>query len=114
MPLMDGLQMAQVIRALDATSKIIVTSAYDDKAYLLKTIALGLNGYLVKPLKVEELSTLLLTLASQMAEERNKSIFNNYLYSIFNNQDNLLMMLKNDNVILANEHALSFFQCSSL
>ncbi len=114
MPLMDGLQMAQAIRALDATSKIIVTSAYDDKAYLLKTIALGLNGYLVKPLKVEELSTLLLTLASQMAEERNKSIFNNYLYSIFNNQDNLLMMLKNDNVILANEHALSFFQCSSL
>jgi len=114
MPLMDGLSMAQAIRALDTNSKIIVTSAYDDKSYLLKTIELGLNGYLVKPLKVEELSALLYTMASQMSEERNKTIFHNYLYSIFNNQDNLLMMLKNDNVILANEHTLSFFQCTSL
>jgi YesN/AraC family two-component response regulator len=114
MPLLDGLSMAQAIRAIDANSKIIVTSAYDEKSYLLKTIELGLNGYLVKPLKVEDLAALLYTIASQMSEERNKAIFHNYLYSIFNNQDNLLMMLKNDNVILANEHTLSFFQCPSL
>ena len=114
MPLMDGLEMAQAIRAIDANAKIIITSAYDDKNYLLKTIELGLNGYLVKPLKVDELSALLHTMATQMVEERNKSIFHNYLYSIFNNQDNLLMMLKNDTVILANEHTLQFFQCPSL
>jgi CheY-like chemotaxis protein len=114
MPLLDGLSMAQEIRAIDPNSKIIVTSAYDEKSYLLKTIELGLNGYLVKPLKVEDLSALLYTIASHMSEERNKTIFHNYLYSIFNNQDNLLMMLKNDNVILANEHTLSFFQCASL
>ncbi len=114
MPLMDGLEMAQAIRAVDANAKVIITSAYDEKAYLLKTIELGLNGYLVKPLKVEELSVLLFNLASSMAEERSKSVFNNYLYSIFNHQDNLIVMLKHETVILANDHALSFFNAPSL
>lgn len=31
MPLMDGLEMAQAIRTLEPTAKIIITSAYDER-----------------------------------------------------------------------------------
>ncbi len=114
MPLMDGLEMAQAIRTLEPTAKIIITSAYDEKSYLLKTIELGLNGYLVKPLKVDELSNVLHAIASTLVEERNKQLFHNYLYSIFNVQANLLVMLKHESVLLANEHAMAFFECKNL
>lgn len=114
MPLMNGLEMAQALREIDPNVKIIITSAYDEKEYLLKTISLGLDGYLIKPLKVEELSSTLFHLASKMAEERSKNLFHNYLYSIFNNQNNLIVMLKNETVMLANDHALHFFNAPSL
>lgn len=114
MPLMDGLEMAQAIRAIDPSSKIIVTSAYDEKSYLLKSIELGMSGYLIKPLKVDEIAAILWDIAQKLTEERNKLVFHNYLYSIFNNQDNLLMMLKKNTILLANEHALHFFQATSL
>ena len=114
MPHMDGLEMAKALREIEPKANIIITSAYDDKEYLLKTIELGLNGYMVKPLKVDDLSKLLFELATKMNEEEHKQIFNAYLYSIFNSQDNLLMMLKNNTVLLANEHALKFFQTPSI
>ncbi len=114
MPLMDGLEMAEAIKKIDKNTKFIITSAYDDKEYLLKTISIGVSGYCVKPLKVEEITQILYTLALEITEERNKSVFNNYLHSIFNNQDNLIVMLKNESVILANNHALSFFNATDI
>lgn len=114
MPLMNGLEMANAIKKLDKNVKIIITSAYDDKEYLLKTISLGINGYLIKPLNVEDIAFLLFELATELIEERNKAVFNSYLYSIFNNQDNLIIMLKNETVILANEHTLHFFNTPTI
>lgn len=114
MPLMNGLEMATAIKAIDKNARIIITSAYDDKEYLLQTISIGAVGYLVKPLKSEEVTKLLNTMANELTEEHNKTIFNSYLYSIFNNQNNLIMMLKNESVALANEHALKFFGTPSI
>lgn len=114
MPIMDGLEMAVAIKKIDKNTKFIITSAYDDKEYLLKTISIGASGYCVKPLKVEEITQILYTLVLEISEERNKSVFNNYLHSIFNNQDNLIVMLRNESVILANNHALSFFNASDI
>lgn len=114
MPLMDGLEMAVAIKKIDKNTKFIITSAYDDKEYLLKTISIGASGYCVKPLKVEEITQILYTLALEISEECNKNVFNNYLHSIFNNQDNLIVMLKNESVILANNHALSFFNATDI
>lgn len=114
MPIKTGLEMAHDIHEIEPQTKIIVTSAYDEKEYLLKGISLGISGYLVKPLKAEEITSLLWEIAHTLNEERNKNLFNTYLYSIFNNQQSLLIMLKGENVALANEQALSFFETKSL
>ena len=56
MPKVDGLQMIDMIN--NSTNKkipIIVFSAHDESSYLLNAIKSGVDGYLVKPIEVEQL-----------------------------------------------------------
>ncbi|WP_457749678.1 diguanylate cyclase [Sulfurimonas sp.] len=50
MPVMSGLEMIQKIREDDNETPIIVTSAHNDCSFLLESINLGVDGYLLKPL----------------------------------------------------------------
>jgi len=53
MPLMDGLEMIRKIREDDKEIPVLVTSAYDDSEFLVDSINLGVDGYLMKPLDFE-------------------------------------------------------------
>ena len=55
MPIMDGLLMIETIRKTDINTPIVVFSAYDNTNYLLKTIEYGIDGYILKPFKFEQL-----------------------------------------------------------
>jgi signal transduction histidine kinase len=50
MPVMDGIQMAREIKALNPETIIIVVSAYSDKPYLLNAIEIGIDHYVLKPI----------------------------------------------------------------
>jgi len=50
MPVMDGIQMAVEIRALNASAKIIAVSAISDTNYLLDAIRIGIHRYVLKPI----------------------------------------------------------------
>jgi YesN/AraC family two-component response regulator len=49
MPVLDGLEMAKQIRAIDRGAKIVVTSAHGDTAHLMKAIDIGIDAYVMKP-----------------------------------------------------------------
>lgn len=49
MPVMDGLEMAEKIRAESPDTPIIMTTAFNDAKYLLRAIAIGVDGYVLKP-----------------------------------------------------------------
>jgi len=55
MPVLDGLEMAKAIRAIDRDAKIVVTSAHGDTPYLMKAIDIGVDAYVMKPVQVEKL-----------------------------------------------------------
>lgn len=55
MPKMDGLSMIEHIRKIDRLIPIVVFSAYDNTDYLLKTIEYGVDGYILKPFKLEQI-----------------------------------------------------------
>ncbi len=57
MPVMNGLEMAREIRALDRDSQIIMLTAYSDTEYLLECISLGINQYVQKPVDFSQLAT---------------------------------------------------------
>lgn len=55
MPIMDGLAMSKAIREIDKTTPIVLLSAHNESEYLLQSISLGINGYLVKPAPVKDI-----------------------------------------------------------
>jgi len=55
MPNMDGLEMIRQIRKISQEVHVIVTSAVNDVDVILKSVDIGINKYLLKPIKPEEL-----------------------------------------------------------
>lgn len=48
MPLLDGLDATREILLSTPSTKVIMLSAYDDKAYIKEAMAAGAAGYLIK------------------------------------------------------------------
>ncbi|EAH6858350.1 response regulator transcription factor [Campylobacter jejuni] len=55
MPIMDGLDMAREIKEVSDDVPIVVLSAYSEKERLLRSIDIGIDKYLIKPVDIEEL-----------------------------------------------------------
>ena len=49
MPGMDGLEMAENIRAESPATPIILTTAFNDAHYLMRAIGIGIDNYVLKP-----------------------------------------------------------------
>ncbi len=69
MPVMDGLEMVQELRILDASIPIIVLTAFEQIDYLKRSINLGVNKYLSKPVNGFELRDTLLDCAHILREK---------------------------------------------
>jgi len=54
MPVMDGIEMIEHIREIDKEIPIVIFSAYEKKEYFLKTIKVGIDGYILKPYNFKE------------------------------------------------------------
>jgi len=59
MPNLDGLGMCKEIREIDEDIPIIVISAHNEYSFFLDSIHLGINGYLLKPMDIDQLSMVL-------------------------------------------------------
>ncbi|MCD8544251.1 MAG: response regulator transcription factor [Sulfurospirillum cavolei] len=55
MPVMNGIELVEKIRAEDETTPLVIISAHTDKEYLLKVVDLHLEQYIVKPVNLKGL-----------------------------------------------------------
>lgn len=55
MPVMNGLEMAENIRAIDREAIIIVTTAHSDASFMMHAINIGVDHYVLKPVATERL-----------------------------------------------------------
>ncbi|MFH0730001.1 MAG: response regulator [Pseudomonadota bacterium] len=69
MPGMDGLTMAQEIRELDSTVPIIVTNAFEQTADLLRSIEIGVDKYVAKPVDPDRLHKAILQCVRRLRAE---------------------------------------------
>lgn len=60
MPELDGLETIKKIRQTDHTLPIIIISAYNTVEYLFQASNLDIQGYLLKPLDIEDLNNILI------------------------------------------------------
>ncbi len=109
MPKMNGLDMARKIKEIDNDAQIIITSAFDEKEYLLESIDIGITKYLKKPIPLEELIETLLDVISQQNDKKNRRLFDAYTKDAFEYQDHMLIFIEKDEVLMVNKKCLEFF-----
>ena len=79
LPDMNGLEVIKEIRKRDAISRIIITSSVEDTEVILKTVDMGIDGYIIKPINPVELT-----------EKLNASAELYYLHSSKKNKGNII------------------------
>lgn len=72
MPDMDGLTMLSIVREEGIDCKAIVLSAYSDFTYAQRAIELGIENYLLKPIKIAELKRALEQAEVNISKEQSK------------------------------------------
>lgn len=68
MPMMSGIELAEMIRSSDSRTRIILLSAYSDFTYAQKALKTKVDDYLLKPIEEEELRKLLDRIVAESME----------------------------------------------
>lgn len=76
MPKMDGLTMVKHIKDIDSNQHVVVLTAHNSSENLMETIDLQLDGFLLKPIKMDKMVELLLKVTKVINLEKN-SLINN-------------------------------------
>lgn len=111
---MNGLEMAKSIKKIEPLTKIIITSAFDDKEFLFGAIEANVSKYLKKPISVSGLADSINSVVDEILFEKNKDMFEHYVEDVFQHQDTMLILIKEDEVLIVNKKCLDFFQKESL
>ena len=114
MPLMDGFSMIKAIREIDKDVLILILSAFKDIKHLSHAIELEVFRYLGKPISVQELSHGLIQAIERLNEKEKKLKFEVNMQRIFNYQSSLIFLLEENELTLANERFLNFFDLNTV
>ena len=75
MPRMDGIELSKHIKEEDPFQKIVIISAYNTSDYLLETIEIGVDGFILKPIKMDKI---VLTIKKLVDSILSKKIMHSY------------------------------------
>jgi DNA-binding response OmpR family regulator len=107
MPRLDGITLSKIIRKEDKNTKIIISTAFSDKSYLLEAIELNLEKYIIKPLTSRNLLPALSKAVKSLIEERNFTFsLNENFY--FDNKSSLFYL--NNKILDLNKKELIFLK----
>ncbi|MAD42005.1 MAG: regulator [Arcobacter sp.] len=74
MPKMDGITLSKKIRKTDLDTKIIISTAFSDKDYLLEAIELRLEKYIIKPLTSRNLIPALTKAVEDLEKNKDEKV----------------------------------------
>jgi two-component system, OmpR family, response regulator VanR len=106
MPIINGLEVAKIIREIDKESQLIILSAYSDREKLLVATELMLTKYLIKPIQSFELEAIVVKcIGNLQALEDKESLV--YLDDGFVwNKDEDRLSKENENIKLTQKELL--------
>ncbi|PHR57856.1 MAG: hypothetical protein COA44_05130 [Arcobacter sp.] len=70
MPQVDGIEMSRNIRAINKDTPIVVVSAYSNTDYFMDAIAIGIDYYILKPIKMPRLIDTLYAAVKRVVDKR--------------------------------------------
>ena len=109
MPILDGLGFIESIRKINKKVPIIVLSAHDNKDYFLKTINAGIDGYILKPYTLGQITNTLTNIMEKYEFDIiNKQIIELEFDFIWNKTENQLF--KKNEMIKLSKNEVKLFQ----
>ena len=109
MPILDGLGFIESIRKINKKVPIIVLSAHDNKDYFLKTINAGIDGYILKPYTLGQITNTLTNIMEKYEFDIiNKQIIELDFDFIWNKTENQLF--KKNEMIKLSKNEVKLFQ----
>jgi len=82
MPLMTGIELAQLAREINPSLQIVFVSGYDDFTYAKMAIHISVYEYLLKPVCTDELTECVINMVEQIKELRAEEEYRNVLIQI--------------------------------
>ena len=79
MPKMDGIELISKIHEINKSMPILILSAYSDTDYFLQSIKLGVDGYLLKPLEIDQFFSAIYKILNRIELERSVKEYQNSL-----------------------------------
>jgi len=70
MPIMNGIEMIHSIHEISPLEPILVISAHNESDYLVELLHMGINGFLIKPIKHQALINTLYQVTQAIVNER--------------------------------------------
>lgn len=108
MPIIDGISMINSIRVLDKEIPILIFSAHSNTDYFLKTINAGIDGYILKPYNIEQISNSLMNIVEKnKLSSSNEHIIHLEDNYIWNHTDSLLY--KNEDIVKLTKNEIKLF-----
>ncbi|MBF0488357.1 MAG: response regulator [Nitrospirae bacterium] len=90
MPVMDGLAMSKAIKEINPDAYIIVTTSHNDIEFLMSAIDVGIDKYIVKPVRLETLKKMLAICAETIYRQHQIIKLNEALMASLNEKEVLL------------------------
>ncbi len=114
MPVMDGLKMAQEIKKIDKLTPIIVTTAFNENDYLLKSINIGIDKYVLKPIDLNILiDAIFKSVENKILQDKLKAK-KEYINFILDTTPNFMVVSNGEDLEYINQTLLSYLGYQSL
>ena len=81
MPVMNGIEMIRKIKKINENQKFIIMTAYNDVNFLLESIELGVDGYIIKPIELNKFIKVIEKIANIINNEKLQKKFKEMLVS---------------------------------
>lgn len=84
LPVMNGLELAQAIKALDRQAKIAMITGYDYVDYAISALKIGVDDYILKPVSKQDVTDVIAKLIQKYESEQTNREVQNVVSALIN------------------------------
>jgi signal transduction histidine kinase/CheY-like chemotaxis protein len=114
MPIMDGIDMIKNIKEISEDVHVIFITAFSDSDYLLESIELQADGYIIKPVKLKLLQKKINKIADKLQLEARLYEKNRFAKDVLDASDTFIVVTDGVKMKMANQSLLSFIGFDTL
>ncbi len=114
MPGMDGLTMIERIREIDQNVPIIITTGHNDEQFFLRSIELGVDKYVKKPVDSKELLSTVSRLSQNVLQQKELEAKNQFILALLDINPSYLAILGDKGLIYLNQSFKRFLDVSTI